>query len=209
MPIRYCLNCGKTAYEEETYYENGHPYCPRCHYLLIYFGRESGKVSDPETIKTYDAKNPYDPVADFQGKIVNFETVKPDINIMECESMLDLNPANERALYFLGLHHKSDNNLDKALVYLETLEGVNPYHAGMNRELGDLYVKMRYFPEAIACFERLLDATDRPIEAMYNLGIAYYFNKQFERAKVCFNQVKVSADAIRSKQAALILKQLI
>ena len=122
--------------------------------------------------------------------------------------MLDQNPANEKALFYLGLHYKSHNNLDKSLIYFETLERVNPYHVGMNRELGDLYIKMRYFPEAIACFERLLDYTDRPMDALYNLGIAYYFNQQLDRAVVCFKKVISGDDDVRSQQAVDILEQL-
>ena len=207
MPIRYCLQCAKTTYEEEAYYENGHPYCLRCDYLLYYFGREQGSVSSTETLLLYDGMHPYDPVGDFQGKVVNLDTPKPDVNILECESMLAQNPANEKALFYLGLHYKSDNNVDRSLVYFETLEGVNPYDVGMNRELGDLYMKIRYFPEAIVCFERLLDYSDRPMDALYQLGLAYYFNKQVDRAVICFRKVQDGDDPDRSKQARLVLAQ--
>ena len=76
MPIRYCLQCAKTTYEKDAYYENGYPYCLRCDYLLYYFGREQGYVSHSETLKLYDIMNPYDPVGDFQGKIINLDTPK-------------------------------------------------------------------------------------------------------------------------------------
>lgn len=208
MAVRYCLNCTKTAYEEDTYYENKYPYCLGCDHLLYYFGREDGYVSDSKILEIYDAKHPYDPVGDFKGKIVNYGMPSLDINVLECETMLSKNPANETALFCLGLNYKSQNQIDKALMYFETLEAVNPYHVKMNQELGDLYVKIKYFPEAIVCFERLLKGTPHLMDALYNLGVAYFFNQEYDQAKICFKQVKVSDHPERAKQAESILSQL-
>jgi tetratricopeptide (TPR) repeat protein len=74
--------------------------------------------------------------------------------------------------YILGLVAKAENRTDDAIAAFQRVVQMDPTDVGGNVNLGQMYMQVRRYPEAIATFRAAAAAEPYSQTAAYNLGIA-------------------------------------
>ncbi|HVR69716.1 MAG TPA: FG-GAP-like repeat-containing protein, partial [Vicinamibacteria bacterium] len=74
--------------------------------------------------------------------------------------------------YILGLVAKAENRTDDAIAGFSRVVEMDPADVGGNVNLGQMYMQLRRYPEAIATFRAAAAAEPYSQTAVYNLGIA-------------------------------------
>ena len=109
------------------------------------------------------------------------------------------------AHYTLASIYLKQNNLKDALEEALTAKNINNKDSQIFEILGNIYMSLKDYPQAIDAYSRLNDL--EPYEASYHvlLAKAYYFNKQSDEAIKYFTKaLELDSD---SKEAAQWLKK--
>ena len=111
----------------------------------------------------------------------------------ECyQKSLAIKPDFFFAIY-LGLSYKASGKQKLAIQYYEKALELKPNHQESLVSLGNLYNHQRQFDESIKISLQVLSQNNQSIHGYYNLANAYFGRKEFEKAKVSYEQIlKVS-----------------
>ena len=81
-------------------------------------------------------------------------------------------PAAPHPNYLLALVARSEGQAEQALPHLERVLAVDPTDLGANVTLGQVYLQLRRFDDAVAVFRTALAAEPYNVSAAYNLAVA-------------------------------------
>ena len=81
-------------------------------------------------------------------------------------------PAAPHPNYLLALVARSEGQAEQALPHLERVLAVDPTDLGANVTLGQVYLQLRRFDDAVAAFRTALAAEPYNVSAAYNLAVA-------------------------------------
>jgi tetratricopeptide (TPR) repeat protein len=90
----------------------------------------------------------------------------------EAEAALVRMPDSPRLNYVLGLIARGEGRAEDAVPYLQKVLEQDPRDLGANLTLGQAYLQMRRFDEAVAAFRIAAEAEPYNVSAVYNLGVA-------------------------------------
>ncbi len=123
---------------------------------------------------------PDDPVPyRFMGKMQNVESPQAEAVSERLERFARLQPENPEANYYfaLDLWKRRKSPDDSAIPRVETLlqkaVRLEPKFSGAYLQLGILYAERRNFPQAVAAYQRAIEANPRLEEAHYRLAQIY------------------------------------
>ncbi|UCC39772.1 MAG: sulfatase-like hydrolase/transferase [Candidatus Aminicenantes bacterium] len=126
---------------------------------------------NPADIDTY-----YMLAKSYYGKGMIEEAIKTS------EAALNMNPKHLKSLLFLASLYKSLNEIDQSLNYLEKAVNVVPSKLEMRLEYAQKLTFAKKHEKAIKEYEYILNKMpDNPMP-YNNLGIIYYYKKDFEKA---------------------------
>jgi cytochrome c-type biogenesis protein CcmH/NrfG len=97
--------------------------------------------------------------------------------------------------YMLGLVAKAENRADDAIAAFERVVQMDPADVGGNVNLGQMYMQVRRYPEAIKVFRAATQAEPYSQTAMYNLGIALTRAGEREEGEKVMNRFKELRDS--------------
>ena len=90
----------------------------------------------------------------------------------------------------MGKWHKSKGNVKQAIDKLSLLVQTNHSHLEALKHLGDLYLATDDFDKAVIVMERVYELEGNEEIVLYNLGIAYLYQKSFDKAYKLFSKIK-------------------
>jgi tetratricopeptide (TPR) repeat protein len=98
----------------------------------------------------------------------------PDIPAAKqaAQKALEAAPAAPHPHYLLALVARSEGQAEEALPHLQKVIAVDPADLGANVTLGQVYLQLRRFEDAVAAFRVALAAEPYNVSAAYNLGVA-------------------------------------
>lgn len=191
MSIFVCRKCEKELPEEKTILHRGFFFCPICKSPLSYFGRESVRLSSPERLARYKA--PEESLAEkkLPHKPLNFARPDIDLNILECEDALKINPGNFKAMNTLGVLYKSKNNRRLAESWFKKAlaEKLNYHDAFFN--LIELYTEQKEYDKAIIELERYKELEPENYFVDYNLGLVNFQRDDLTKALEYFQRAAI------------------
>jgi Flp pilus assembly protein TadD len=88
------------------------------------------------------------------------------------EAALEKRPDSPRLNYILGLIARGEGRAEEAVPYLEKVLAQDPRDVGANLTLGQAYLQMRRFDDAVEVFRTAVEAEPYNVSAVYNLGVA-------------------------------------
>ncbi len=88
------------------------------------------------------------------------------------QKALEATPAAPHPNYLLALVARSEGQAEQALPHLQQVLAVDPTDLGANVTLGQVYLQLRRFEDAIAAFRVALAAEPYNVSAAYNLAVA-------------------------------------
>ena len=107
--------------------------------------------------------------------------------IREFETAVNLDPENARANLLLGLALEGQNDLEKAVAYLEKSASSQPsYSAYYN--LGLSYASLSQLDKSMTSFEKAAEINTKSYEAFHQLGKVRAASLQFEKAIEAYRQ---------------------
>lgn len=77
-----------------------------------------------------------------------------------------------------------------AVVYYRKAIAKDKAKAGLISEIALNYIRQKKYPEAIAEYKVIVAQKPNSLRNQYDLGKAYYFNKEYDPALTCFNEMK-------------------
>ena len=95
-----------------------------------------------------------------------------DNAIAAYQTLLDVNPADEAALYQMARAFQQQGKLDDAIPAFQALLKVNPAYPNAWNDLGRTFQKQSKLDEALAAFKKQTEATPDHADAWNNLGLA-------------------------------------
>ena len=107
------------------------------------------------------------------------------------QQIVDADPANERALFVVGISFSSSGQYEQAIEPLKKFAELRDVGETSNLDtalqtslyfLGDSYLRMEQAQEAIPVLVRALEINRTDADAMYKLGLAYAATGQHEEA---------------------------
>jgi Flp pilus assembly protein TadD len=90
----------------------------------------------------------------------------------EAEAALETMPDSRRLNYVLGLVARGEGRAEDAVPYLKKVLAQDPRDLGANLTLGQAYLQLRRFDDAIDVFRVAVEAEPYNVSAAYNLGVA-------------------------------------
>lgn len=113
-------------------------------------------------------------------------------NFQEAQALygkiLQQNPNNDSALYFLGVMMQQLGHFDNAVSYIEKAAEFNPM-PDYYKDLGNILFDINKTEEAIKYYSKFIALNPDDLDILYNLGILYYKIKDFNKAINCFEKV--------------------
>lgn len=77
-----------------------------------------------------------------------------------------------------------------AVVYYRKAREMDPAKSNLTSEIALNLIRQKKFPEAIEEYKKIVALKPGSLKNQYDLGKAYYFNKDFDNALACFNEMK-------------------
>jgi tetratricopeptide (TPR) repeat protein len=77
-----------------------------------------------------------------------------------------------------------------AIGYFRNAIAKDKAKAGLISDIALNYIRQKKYPEAIAEYKVIVAQKPNSLRNQYDLGKAYYFNKEYEPALACFNEMK-------------------
>ncbi len=97
--------------------------------------------------------------------------------------------------YLLALIARSEGQAEEAVPHLQKVLAADPNDLGANVTLGQVYLQLRRFDEAIAAFRLALAAEPYNVSAAYNLAIALNRSDQREEGQTAMARFQVLRDS--------------
>ena len=177
---KYCLHCEKIQKCTPTHPHNIH-YCITCKKGLIYFGRESVKLSSPSILKLYDETHAFN-TKKHAKKPINYILPQPNMQLLECEDILKHQPDNDMALIFLTTYYWSINNISEASYYMKRLQ---KYFPKLQKTLTlsiDIHMSKNEYEDALHNLLKLSVVSSEKDLIAYHYGVIYAAQKKFKLA---------------------------
>ncbi|GAK54714.1 WD-40 repeat protein [Candidatus Moduliflexus flocculans] len=111
-----------------------------------------------------------------------------DKAIAAYQTLLDVNPADEAALYQMARAFQQQDKLDEAIPAFQTLLKVNPAYPNAWNELGRAFQKQSKLDEALAAFKKQTETTPDHADAWNNLGLAFKQQGKLDNALAAFQK---------------------
>ena len=112
------------------------------------------------------------------------------------EAALAEMPDSPQLNYVLGLVARGEGRAEDALPYLRKVLDKDPRDVGANLTLGQVYLQLRRFDEAVAVFEVAVAAEPYNVSAVYNLGVALNRAGRREEARAALERFQELRDSI-------------
>jgi len=112
--------------------------------------------------------------------------------IAQLKGLLDKNPKNAGALFFLGLGHVGKRMYPEAIAALTQVTELSPAFPGAHLELGVCHRQLHDMPKALAAFEKSLEIDPSNADGAYNAGLILFEMNQIDAALAHFEQGLVS-----------------
>ncbi|MFA5879017.1 MAG: hypothetical protein WC860_02465 [Candidatus Margulisiibacteriota bacterium] len=186
MSIFVCAKCQKEVLEEKAILHRGIFFCAVCKSPLSYFGRESVRLSSPERLARYKA-----PVDDDKPvrRSISFDRPDIDLNILECEDALKINPDNFKAMNTLGLLYKVKKNFKIAEKWFKQALSIKINYHDAFFNLIELYTEQKEYEKAITELEKYKEIDPENYFLDYNLGLVNYQKNNLAKALEHFQNV--------------------
>jgi len=99
-----------------------------------------------------------------------------------------LNPDDPELQNDLGLAYMSKGRIDLAIIHFKKALQINPAFSKVKNNLGVAYLRQKNWDAAIVYFKELSEDLlyERPYYPLFNLGQAYYYKREFEKAEYYF-----------------------
>jgi tetratricopeptide (TPR) repeat protein len=126
----------------------------------------------------------------------NLGTVYQEMNLLDKAegefkaALLDVGYQNRELPYFnLARLYVLQNRLDEALENVQKSIQIKPRLAMAHNLLGIIFEKRKSFDEAIASYAAAVKIVPEDVLFNYNLGVAYFKNEDYARAKEIFLKI--------------------
>lgn len=113
----------------------------------------------------------------------------PDLALKQFNLAIELNPSFIEAHGNRAIALDVTGNPDAALRSLLRLKKHYPQLTYLNKNLGALYIKRKNYPKAINEYQVALSSVPSDTEALYGLGISYFFSDQIDKASEVFREL--------------------
>ncbi len=104
------------------------------------------------------------------------------------KSLLDKNPKNANALFFLGLAYVGKGMYPEAVGALTQVTELSPMFPGAHYELGICHRQLHDLPMALSAFEKSLEIDPSNADAAYNTGLTLFELNRIDEALPRFEQ---------------------
>jgi len=111
------------------------------------------------------------------------------------EAALVDQPDSPQLNYILGLIARGEGRAEDAVPYLKKVLAVDPKDVGANLTLGQVYLQLRDYDKAVACFEVATAAEPYNVSAVYNLGVAMNRSGRREEAQAALQKFQELRDS--------------
>jgi Tfp pilus assembly protein PilF len=126
----------------------------------------------------------------------------------EAEAALETHPDSLHLNYILGLIARGDGRAEEALPYLGKVLERDPRDLGANITLGQAYLQLRRFDEAVEVFRVAAAAEPYNVSAAYNLGVALNRAGRREEAQAALEHFqKLRDSAYKTSLGSTYLEQ--
>ncbi|RAP30722.1 hypothetical protein DID76_03340 [Candidatus Marinamargulisbacteria bacterium SCGC AG-414-C22] len=161
-------------------------FCHYCFSKLIYFGKESVKLSDQAVFEAYDLKHDYDPVSDFKNLYKNYNTIYTPEYVLECDDILKYDPKNVAALLFLAKYNISLGTLSDAKKYVDNLLSIQHDNVDYLKLNVDLLIYLKRFKDALICLDKLQKIAGDTFFVHYRRGLSFLCNDDYVQSLESF-----------------------
>ena len=154
--------------------------CKACRSPLVYFGKESAKLSSQEVLDRYDQMNPDDPILQLSG-IMSTNYFRPNVSLdrLECEELLAHNPKNIDALLHLGKLHLSEKLFLQAYRCFEKIVSVQPAHVSARQLMIGVLLHQEKWDQAMQLLQVLQKIVPRNPMVYAHMGRVLMKQKQW------------------------------
>ena len=114
----------------------------------------------------------------------------------EAEAALEAMPDSPQLNYVLALIARGEGRAEDAVPYLQKVLARDPRDVGANLTLGQCYLQMRRFEEAVEVFEVAVEAEPYNVSAAYNLGVALNRSGKREEARAALERFQKLRDSV-------------
>ncbi len=128
-------------------------------------------------------KNAYVKFAELSLYYKNYDEVFKSV-----EKALEIDKVNPKAFFVRGYAHKENGDTSRAIQNFMEATAQDPNYFDAYIELGLLYA-CKHDKLAVTCYQNALKARPNSVEALYNLGMYYQENEDFDNAIIQYSSI--------------------
>ena len=184
----YCTHCEKLVSEKSAVRRQ---FCPHCGRRLHWFGIPDVTLSKPilQAIlkrKNFLLKQKLQHIEHFY-----FQEKRADIELIELQDALTINPDNVKAHFQLALYYLQIKRSDKAKQSLLEVIKRAPEQVDALFHLANLAAVEQDFATAITWLEKVIALQPDNMSALYNRAVGFYYLNDFQKALEAFRDISL------------------
>ncbi|MFM7216880.1 MAG: tetratricopeptide repeat protein [Bacteroidota bacterium] len=190
------LDDAKSEYKKYLEMSNGGCFARNRYAAFLYLSKDfEGAVSQCKTVLSMcDPTNP----RPLRVMTISYYELKDYASATEyVNKLLKLVPVDERISKDYEYHGKilvATNQDSLGIEQLKAAHSLDPSRADLLSEIGNDFLKIKKYPEAINYFKQKVDGGKEVKSAdLYNLGRSYYYNLQFLEADTAFGKLTTNS----------------
>ncbi len=182
----FCRRCNKLVTERSAVKGK---FCPECGRALTWFGQEKVDISEP-LIRAILARKNYLLKQQLQKiETFYFQEKKSDLDTLEIEDALKINPNNIQARTHLALIYLRQLKIEKAEKELTAILKISPTHFPALLHLANLAADAKNYDQALTYCNQILSQDPENVAIMYNRAVALSAKGEIEKAITQFQHI--------------------
>jgi tetratricopeptide (TPR) repeat protein len=145
---------------------------------------EAGQLENAESAYTAMAEiNPQEALSYYRQVFRIYDAANRfDRAIVPAKKIINLEPANEKNHYYLGLTYFKDQKYDEAIAAFQQAIAVKQDFPHAWFQIGSSYINLKKYREAAEAYKKYADLTPDDPSGWLSIGVAYMQAKDFEAA---------------------------